>query len=48
MLLTKPVTRINGRPEIEDIDTLEKEVARIAALPRHLSSNKAEDRATSQ
>jgi hypothetical protein len=31
MLLTKPVTRIHGRPEIDDIDTLEKEVARIVA-----------------
>jgi hypothetical protein len=31
MLLTKPVTRIHGCPEIDDIDTLEKEVARIVA-----------------
>jgi hypothetical protein len=31
MLLTKPVTRINGRPELEEIDNLEKEVARIVA-----------------
>jgi hypothetical protein len=30
-LLTKPVTRIHRRPEIADIDTLEKEVARIVA-----------------
>jgi hypothetical protein len=34
MLLTKPVTRIHGRPEINDIDTLEKEVARIVALAK--------------
>jgi hypothetical protein len=34
MLLTKPVTHINGHPEIEDIDTLEKEVARIAVLAK--------------
>lgn len=34
MLLTKPVTRIFGRPEIDDIDTLEKEVARIVAMAK--------------
>jgi hypothetical protein len=34
MLMTKPVTRIHGRPEIEDIDTLEKEVARIVAMAK--------------
>jgi hypothetical protein len=34
MLLAKPVTQIHGRPEIHDIDTLEKEVARIVALAK--------------
>ena len=29
MLLTKPVTRIHGRPERSQIDVLEKEVAQI-------------------
>ncbi len=31
MLLTKPVTRIHGRPERDEIDILEKEVARIVS-----------------
>jgi hypothetical protein len=31
MLLTKPVTQIHGCPEIDEIDTLEKEVAHIVA-----------------
>jgi hypothetical protein len=31
MLLTKPVTRIHGRPEQDDVDNLEKEVARIVS-----------------
>jgi hypothetical protein len=31
MLLTKPVTRIHGRPERDEIDILEKEVAQIVS-----------------
>jgi hypothetical protein len=34
MLLTKPVTRLHGRPERADIDILEKEVARIVSTAK--------------
>ena len=34
MLLTKPVTRIHGRPERDQVDVLEKELARIVSTAK--------------